>query len=987
MICGVAALALGGAAYAEDQPVRGDAATTGEVIVTGTRLPTKDFQAVSPVTTVNSEQLALTGTVATEQLLNELPQVVPGNTVTSNNSGGENYATIDLRGLGPNRTLVVINGERVPGSSTTGVVDLNTIPAGLIDRIEVLTGGASAVYGSDAMAGVVNFILKKNFSGVQINGLYGSSFEGKAPEKNVDVMVGGNFAEGKGNITAYASYYQRDPVFQSEFDWSKTSAGVYYDNNGVIHVVNSAAEYAALRVANGNSNPITALSGGSGTPPWGWITNNPANAFTGLSTNPATAAHFTNVDTDCNPATAPVAAVNSGNLSFNDAGALTPRFTGGACSVPDRSAGSSRYNFAPVNMIIIPAKRFNIATYGHYDITDNITANFGLTYVDSRTGEQLASTPATGLTVVLTPATSSYIQANHPDLWAALQSRPQPLANFVEDWRSVQLGPRIASFDNNSLTMTTTVDGRINDHWKWSLTAGYGQSRFTETLQNNLGKTAVEQALAGCQVPISSGQPGAGAPLGIEGIPGCVQADIWGAGKLSPAAIAFLRTDTHSLTNTSQGRFEGIVTGDLFQLPAGAVTVALGAEWRRDRAAFNVDNAQAKGDIYGFNAVQSESGAIIAKELYGEIGVPLLKDMPFVNYLGLEGGYRLSDYSTIGTTHTYKFGGTWNPVSWLKVRAIYNRAVRAPNVFELFQNGDQGFPGYKDPCQGATGANATFCTTWRGPAYDPASFVANNTQVQAFSFGNPHLLPETAKTWTAGVVIQPSRFWFGTPKVSVDYYNIKIANAIEAQTAQFFLNGCLSSASLASADCQRIAITPETGQVFSVNTGTGNIGALKTSGIDAQLDWSMPLGDAFKGVPGTIRINEVFNWTSTFNEDGTELADTTEGAIGTAFPRIKSVLAGYYTLGPWMFFARWSYTPGMKQIDWDLSRTPAASYVDMSVRWKATDLLTLTATVDNVADSTPPEIAAGVLGGQGNTDPQVYRVLGRTFTVQASVRF
>ena len=211
IIGGAALLALQAApAFAQD------ATEVEGVVVTGSRIVRQDFEAISPVTTVGSEQLELTATLTVDTLLNELPQIVPGNTRTSNNAGGEDFATIDLRGLGPRRTLVLVNGERVPASSPLGVVDLNTIPASLIDRIEVVTGGASAVYGSDAISGVVNFILKDDYEGAEITATYGSSFEGKAPEVEVNALVGGNFANGRGNATAYAAYYNRESVSQSE---------------------------------------------------------------------------------------------------------------------------------------------------------------------------------------------------------------------------------------------------------------------------------------------------------------------------------------------------------------------------------------------------------------------------------------------------------------------------------------------------------------------------------------------------------------------------------------------------------------------------------------------------------------------------------------------------------------------------------------------------------------------------------------------------
>ncbi len=316
------------------------------VVVTGSRIARQDFTAISPVTTVGAADIELTATLSVEQLLNELPQVIPGNTVTSNNAGGEDFATIDLRGLGPGRTLVLIDGERVPGGSTTGVVDINTIPAGLLERIEVVTGGASAVYGSDAISGVVNFILKKDYEGAELRSTASTSEGGKTDSFNVDALIGGNFDDGRGNITAYGSYFTRTGVFQSAYDYSRTSGAVAYDSDGAstysYQLVDSSQKFIdyVAGAAAGHSRGLAA-SGGSGTPPWGSISSSAGNPFQNLSTNPLTAGQFAAANTDCNAAT-PGVAVNGGGLSFNDSGALTPFFGGRACAVPDRAAGSSR---------------------------------------------------------------------------------------------------------------------------------------------------------------------------------------------------------------------------------------------------------------------------------------------------------------------------------------------------------------------------------------------------------------------------------------------------------------------------------------------------------------------------------------------------------------------------------------------------------------------------------------------------------------------
>ncbi|HEV2043058.1 MAG TPA: TonB-dependent receptor plug domain-containing protein, partial [Sphingomicrobium sp.] len=397
------------------------------IVVTGSRIARPDLEAPSPVTTVGAEQFDLTGTVTVETLLNELPQLIPGNTRTSNNQGGEDFSTLDLRGLGPQRTLILVDGERVPASSTSGTVDIGTIPAGLIERVDVVTGGASAVYGSDAMAGVVNFVLKDNFEGMEITSQYGISEHGDANQFNVQGLLGGNFGDDRGNMTFFASYYTRDSVGQGDRDVTRNAGVVYYDYATSSYFVPDHLQPV------GPGEAFFAVAG-SATPPWGWIANSAANPFQNLSVLLPGQFGAGNTDTNCDGIAG--GAVNGGNLSFDDAGNLEPRNVSGLCGFADRSTGSSRYNFNPVNYLVTPYTRFGLATTGRYDISDSIRFKVIANYVDSQQTVALAPTPATSIIV---PVTSAYIAPNgacgvascHPDLLAALNSRPNPAAPFI----------------------------------------------------------------------------------------------------------------------------------------------------------------------------------------------------------------------------------------------------------------------------------------------------------------------------------------------------------------------------------------------------------------------------------------------------------------------------------------------------------------------------------------------------------------------------
>ncbi|RYE61951.1 MAG: TonB-dependent receptor, partial [Rhizobiaceae bacterium] len=440
---------------------------------------------------------------------------------------------------------------------------------------------------------------------------------------------------------------------------------------------------------------------------------------------------------------------------------------------------------------------------------------------------------------------------------------------------------------------------------------------------------------------------------------------IFGAGTLNSAMVNFLDVPTFSTTEVEEKRVAGFVRGTVFELPAGPLSTVFGFEWRESAADFRVDNEQRTGNIFGFNAIQNQKGSVDVKELYTEVAVPLLADLPFVHYLGLEGGYRYSDYSTIGGTDTYKVGLEYEPTDWLKIRTVFNSAVRAPSVFELFQNGDQGFENYVDPCdsgQTPTAQQLAICQA-QAPNADFNGFTQLNTQTEAFAFGNPNLAPESAETFTVGVVFQPATFPIGQFRASLDYYDIEITDVISSFGSQYWINQCYDAPSNADA-CARITRTAD-GQVDFVNTSVDNAGYQKTKGYDLQIDWSIPLED-YTPLPGRLRINELFTYVDSLEIDGDEYAGTGFAGIGGVVFDIKSVLSVAYDISDWTFFTRWTYIGetddigfGPNFIDGSPEYLDASSYVDMTARWDVTDMLQVTANIGNVFDELPPVTASG----------------------------
>jgi outer membrane receptor protein involved in Fe transport len=960
---------------AEAQPAlspEGQAQASDEaIVVTGSRLVRPELDAPSPVTTVDSETFDLTGTVTVESLLNELPQIIPGNTRVSNNQGGEDFSTLDLRGLGPNRTLILVDGERVPASSSSGVVDIGTIPAGLIERVDVVTGGASAVYGSDAIAGVVNFILKDNYEGLEVSSQYGISDHGDGASFNIQGLLGGNFGDDRGNMTMFASYYTRDAVGQGDRNLFRNAA-VVVRRNGVRVVTDH------LHLEPGD---VITGAGGSGTPPWGWITNDANNPFTGLAAAETLVGNTNfnagNTNTDCDPTTVG-AAFNTGNLSFNNLGQLAPRNTSGLCNFADRSVGSSRYNFNPVNYLVTPYKRYNLAGTARYDISDAIRLKVIGNYTDSTQEVNLAPTPATGIVV---PFDSPMIPA---DLAAALATRPDPTAPFVIDRRFSETGPRIGIFNAKTQTLRGTLSGPLAHGFNWDATASYGKTTDNIKALGNINYTAVQQGLNGC--PTAS-------------LPGCVPLDIFGPNTIDDEMLSFVRIDTKEVREFDQVRVAGNITGNLVDLPAGPIGIAIGAEARTDRGDVKVDDAQRTGNIYGFNAVNDQHGKVNVKELYGEVRVPILADLPFVHEFSIEAGARFSDYSSAGGLFNWKLGAQWAPTDWLKIRGIFNKAARAPSIVELFQNGDQGFPSYTDPCNASnapTGSVLAACQAaapainFTLPDSDPAAFHQNNDQVQAFAFGNPDLSEETAKTFTIGAVLTPN-LGLGRFSATVDYYNIKIDDIISAFGAQFFIDDCYLRGVASS--CDRVIRRTSDGQIDRVNSATGNQGTFKTSGIDGALNFSVPFSDVGLGIGGRFRFQELISWLDKIDFGGGNFAGFSGGGIGGTFPEWKSTMTVAYDSDDFTAQMRWNYLSETEEAFGDDAVPgrrnpvlPSLSYFDLSLRKSIGNNFELTGILNNVFGAKPKQTPAGDSGFRVNATYYNPIILGRYFTIQAKVK-
>jgi outer membrane receptor protein involved in Fe transport len=447
--------------------------------------------------------------------------------------------------------------------------------------------------------------------------------------------------------------------------------------------------------------------------------------------------------------------------------------------------------------------------------------------------------------------------------------------------------------------------------------------------------------------------------------------------------VALTTTDTESF---EQLRVATNLTGSLFELPGGPVGIAVGAEYRKDTGVTQVDDAKRTGDIIGFNAQGSISGSIKVTEVYGEIRVPV------VDLLTIGAGARYSDYSTIGGLFNWKAEGELTPVDWIKIRGSYNRAARAPNVFELFQNGDQGFPSYVDPCNDTPARTAAILARCQAsaPGFNFTGFQQVNSQVQAFAFGDPTLKEEKAETWTAGLVLDPGYVGPVKLQLTADYYNIKLTNRVAALGATFYISQCFVVGDPTA--CARIVRDPVTGQIESVRTGrTNSPTPLTTAGIDVGLDASI---EAFGG---QIYVNDVLTYVDKFKIGDSEFVDTVFSGIGGVTPRWANTLQAGWRNETVTVQVRYVWKKGGKQnfpgAEWegffpDSGRIPDLNLVNLSLRFRASERVDITGIVNNLLDKYPPQTVTGYFE-QANTNINFYDpyAVGRNFTIQARVRF
>lgn len=1011
-----------------------------QIVVTGTRVERQNLEAPSPVTAIDAQELTLTNTINTEQFINSLPQLVPAFDGTSNNPG-TGTATANLRGLGSSRTLVLVDGNRYVSAFGNGVVDLNSIPSSLVKRVDIVTGGASAVYGSDAMAGVVNFVLDDEFEGLEVEASYQSSEKGDAGIKNLSATMGGNFDNGRGNATVFLGYTQRDAVFQGDRDFSRIAnqdTGTGFDpfgSSGVpgSRLFDSNFNYTDLGFsgpANTSANPFDGTLDADGefvVGNGGFTFNNDCNGGSSLR-DPDGSTRF-NENTNSMPNLSGDEFCG-GNLTFDANGDTIPWVNSGP--------NTTRYNYAPVNYLQLPQERYTMAAFAKYDITDTVTAKVRGIFTSNNVPAELAPTPAfISVTLNIDPAAGA---ANYPffqgnqlatfqnnaaaviagaqaqiDRANAQNADADPSNDFTAAQiagfqrtidlydtdgdgvaevipvyigrRMLEIGPRNSDQELDSYQLSGDLSGQWSEEWDWDLHAHINRVNGVQVQTGNVSRSAFN-------TNVSNGT-----------------CNVLGQGSFSDTCVGLVAR-TGTIQNTSEQRnivftTDGPVNALTSPAAENPMQLVLGAEYREERYDLRPDSVLGP-DVSGFNQSLPISGRFDSYEVFGEMYMPLVEGAQFAEELSLNGAFRYSDYSTVGGVSSYAIGAEWAPISDIRFRGQIQRAVRAPNVTELFSPQTNGFPGATDPCSrqsDTVGASATSAQCTSVAPTIPAGIYDTefqpNSQIPSLFGGNPDLEEETSDTFTVGFVAQPSAIPGLT--VTADYYDIQIDNIISTIPAQQVLDNCYNG--VVPAFCSLITRSPA-GPITNITLTNANLAVATAKGIDAEVSYNFDaediglsvLGGEFAlNVIGGYRLEQGFQSSpiSSFDDCAGFFGARGTASCGEPNPEWKHTATLRHSKGPLLNSLRWRYIGGTTeddQVDGGansgrfVTEIDGFSFFDWTTQWDISDHFQLSGGVINIFDKTPP-VLGDCCSEQANTFPATYNPFGRQFFVSGKMRF
>ncbi len=970
-----------------------DATGDDEVIVTGSRLKVNpNLTAANPVLTVDDAEISFRGIVNIEDLTNNLPQVFAGQAAEVSN-GASGTSTLNLRGLGAVRTLTLIDGRRLPyGSSQTTAVNLDLIPTNLVERVEILTGGASAVYGSDAIGGVANFILKRDFEGVELDAQY--SFEqnsngidlyddvlraGGQPvpdsvtdgeQINLSAVIGVNSADDRGNVTIFGSYQNREEIVQADRSFSACTLG------------------ASMGASSANG--------------FGCVGSGNFRLFAG-----------------------------PGGLAFQEEDGTIIDFVGGPAQT---------FNFGASNFFQRPAERVQIFGKGHYEIFDGHELFADISYVNNFSDAQIAPTASFGFGAYTINCDNPLIQTPGINLAtdiygctaAEIASGASPimrddngdpvldddgntqLAGLTASHRNVEGGSRNSRLENEALRMAVGLRGTIADSWDYEVFTQFSRTNDESISTNDFVIANLEDAFFAVD-------DGNGNIVCRSGNTGCVPYNIFtrpgGQTGVTQAALDYIQGIGIVSGETEQLVFGGNAQTNLAEYgisspyaPDTGVGLLVGAEWREDTLNATPDQiSQIPGG--GFTGVGGATlpveGSVQVFELFGELEVPIITDMEFVHELVFNGQYRYSDYDTDGndvqnsfSTNAYGLQLLWAPVEQLTFRGQFQRAVRAPGVIELFTGRNTNLPnlnqlpnGLYDPCAGpmpaasqAACANTGVTAAQYGRVPD---VIAGQTQ--SLTGGNPLLNPEVSDTYSLGFVLTPT--FFDGLNITVDYFDITVEDFINAGIpSQTVLDNCLASG---DATFCNLITRDSLGSLNSGQAGVGflstniNIAELSTSGVDVQVGYQFDLAAMGAENAGDFALQYAATFTEELNfvpfpgDAGTDCAGFFGNACDVANTpvvpsyRHRAILTWNTPVDGLQVNTTWRHYSGVDNIGADPAPVdtdlPTQDYVDLTVSYEFMDGITARVGINNLFLEQPPvSISSGPPLGNGNTFPTIY---------------
>jgi iron complex outermembrane recepter protein len=938
---------LAASAFAQETPVVPQPAEQSQdvIVVTGTRIEREGYVSASPIATVDAEEIDRQQPVDVETVLRSMPQFAPGNGGQVNN-GSSGTSTVDLRGLTTPRTLPLIDGKRMVGFDPNGLFDVTAVPLALLQRVDVVTGGASAVYGSDAIAGVVNFILNDDFQGAQLDANYSITDHGDGEVDSYQATLGAGLDSGRGNVVLSLGYLNKEPVYQ---------------------------------------------------------TRPPGSSTPGASTTTDPAA----IDSASGPRT-----------QFTDTGALIPFYQG--------------FDFNPQNLYQSPQTRWNALALAKYRFDTGVEAYSRFIYSNSVSQPQLASSGTFGFPFAiplnspfLTSQAAANLAANNPpDPGCAndygVDAAPgTPCVEVGVRWRGVPVGPRAYVFDYKTFQSLIGFRGDFYG-WSWDVAAAHGETSLKRQQNNDISATRVQQAFFATSPTTCFDTSNFCSPLNLFN-PSL---------GVNPEAIDFIRLNLQVQSVTTQDYVTASMQHDLDFLKSpfanSPFAVALGTEYRHEESNFSPDAASQSGESPGFGQTLPIKGQYDVLEFFGEAIIPLVEDQPFFRTVNLELGYRFSDYSSSGNVDSYKAGADWAPIAGLRFRGLFQRAVRAANISELFSPRVPGTGDLLvDPCANGspgsplTGSLAALCIATGVPVGAIAGGTLNQPtsgQVNNFTGGNAELQPEEADTITFGAVWQPD-FLQGLA-VTIDYYDITVDRAIALRPIFDVVDACYSGGRnpglvATDPDCALIHRNTINGTMegalrFGVEQLNDNIGEVHAEGIDYSIRYSWDFG-AWGGIEASLDGTHVLDSSyipvagqarvSCEGSYGKQcgLPSTVTGSTGGPTSEDHFVQRTSWTYGQFEVSYLWRYLSSVEvdaaqraDTDPESASIDAFNYFDLAASWHASDEVELKFGVTNLFHEEAPFVVTetgSTTFNSGNTYPSTYDVLGRVITIGLTAKF